>query len=228
MRLYAERSSRKGFAHKPDTDWQRQMESSFVYEDTPDQARSTLEIKADMESDTPMERLLCGDVGFGKTEVAIRAAFKAVVSGTQVGVLVPTTLLAEQHYRVFRERLAHYPVRIALLSRFRSKQMLKEEIADLASGKVDIAIGTHRLLSKDVRFKKLGLLIIDEEHRFGVRHKERLRKLQSNVDTLYMSATPIPARSIWPWPSSKKSRSCRPRPKSASPSAPSSRHAMLR
>ena len=192
VRLYAERSSRKGIAHKPDTDWQKQLESSFVYEDTPDQARSTLEIKADMESDTPMERLLCGDVGFGKTEVAIRAAFKAVVSGTQVGVLVPTTLLAEQHFRVFKERLAHYPVRIALLSRFRSKEMLSEEIADLASGKVDIAIGTHRLLSKDVRFKKLGLLIIDEEHRFGVRHKERLRKLQSNVDTLYMSATPIP------------------------------------
>ena len=192
VRLYAERSSRKGISHKADGDWQRQLESSFLYEDTPDQARSTLEIKKDMEASAPMERLLCGDVGFGKTEVAIRAAFKAVVSGTQVGLLVPTTLLAEQHWRVFKERLAHYPVKVAMLSRFRSKQMLVQEIADIASGKVDIAIGTHRLLSKDVKFKNLGLLIIDEEHRFGVRHKERLRTLQSNVDTLYMSATPIP------------------------------------
>lgn len=192
VRLYAERSARKGIAHKADGDWQKQLESSFLYEDTPDQARSTMEIKADMEAEAPMERLLCGDVGFGKTEVAIRAAFKAVVSGTQVGVLVPTTLLAEQHFRVFKERLAHYPIKVAMLSRFRSKQILAQEIADINSGKVDIAIGTHRLLSKDVRFKNLGLLIIDEEHRFGVRHKERLRKMQSNVDTLYMSATPIP------------------------------------
>ena len=192
VKLYAERSSRLGIAHKPDTDWQREMEESFIYEDTPDQARSNAEIKADMESPAPMERLLCGDVGFGKTEVAIRAAFKAVCSGYQVAVLVPTTLLAEQHWRVFKERLAKYPVRIAMFSRFRSDRMISEDMAGLASGKVDIAIGTHRLLSRDVQFKKLGLLIIDEEHRFGVRHKERLRKLQSNVDTLYMSATPIP------------------------------------
>ena len=145
-----------------------------------------------MESPAPMERLLCGDVGFGKTEVAIRAAFKAVCSGFQVAVLVPTTLLCEQHWRVFRERLAQYPVRIAMLSRFRSNRQLSDDVAGIASGKVDIAIGTHRLLSKDIVFPNLGLLIIDEEHRFGVRHKERLRKLQSNVDTLYMSATPIP------------------------------------
>jgi len=192
VRLYAERSARVGYAHKPDSDWQKELEESFIYEDTPDQAKTSLEVKADMESPQPMERLLCGDVGFGKTEVAIRAAFKAVCSGTQVAVLVPTTLLAEQHWRVFRERLAQYPIRVAMLSRFRSKTLLAHDIADIVSGKVDIAIGTHRLLSKDIRFPRLGLLIIDEEHRFGVRHKERLRKLQSNVDTLYMSATPIP------------------------------------
>ncbi len=192
VKLYAERSSRVGIAHQPDTLWQREMEESFIYEDTADQERSTSEIKADMESPAPMERLLCGDVGFGKTEVAIRAAFKAVCSGYQVAVLVPTTLLAEQHWRVFRERLAQYPVRVAMLSRFRSDKQLKEDVAGIVSGRVDIAIGTHRLLSRDIHFPNLGLLVIDEEHRFGVRHKERLRKLQSNVDTLYMSATPIP------------------------------------
>ena len=139
-----------------------------------------------------MERLLCGDVGFGKTEVAIRAAFKAALSGYQVAVLVPTTLLAEQHYRVFRERLAQYPIRIAMFSRFRTSAQIRQDLVAVTLGQIDIAIGTHRLLSADVRFRRLGLLIIDEEHRFGVRHKERLRKLQSNVDTLYMSATPIP------------------------------------
>jgi len=139
-----------------------------------------------------MERLLCGDVGFGKTEVAIRAAFKAVMSGYQVAVLVPTTLLAEQHYRVFRERTAQYPVRIAMFSRFRTSQQVNRDLVGITMGEIDIAIGTHRLLSADVRFRRLGLLIIDEEHRFGVRHKEKLRRLQSNVDTLYMSATPIP------------------------------------
>ena len=192
VKLYAERSARIGIAHAPDSPWQLELEDSFIYEDTPDQARSSNEVKADMESPAPMERLLCGDVGFGKTEVAIRAAFKAVCSGYQVAVLVPTTLLAEQHWRVFRERLAQYPVRIAMLSRFRSAALLKYDVLDISAGTVDIAIGTHRLLSRDIRFKNLGLLIIDEEHRFGVRHKERLRKLQSNVDTLYMSATPIP------------------------------------
>ncbi len=192
VKLYAERSSRVGIAHKPDSAWQKELEESFIYDDTPDQTRSTNEIKADMESPAPMERLLCGDVGFGKTEVAIRAAFKAVCSGYQVAVLVPTTLLAEQHWRVFRERLAQYPVRIAMLSRFRHNAQLRDDVSDISSGRVDIAIGTHRLLSKDVQFANLSLLVIDEEHRFGVRHKERLRKLQSNVDTLYMSATPIP------------------------------------
>ncbi len=192
VKLYAERSARIGISHKADTPWQHDMEESFIYEDTIDQLRSTNEIKADMESPAPMERLLCGDVGFGKTEVAIRAAFKAVCSGYQVAVLVPTTLLAEQHWRVFRERLAQYPVRVAMLSRFRTKHQLNDDIAGIVAGNVDIAIGTHRLLSQDIHFPRLGLLIIDEEHRFGVRHKERLRKLQSNVDTLYMSATPIP------------------------------------
>lgn len=192
LKLYAERSKRKGISHEPDTPWQKELEESFIYEDTPDQIKSTADIKQDMESPSPMERLLCGDVGFGKTEVAIRAAFKAVNSGFQVAVLVPTTLLAEQHYRVFRERVAQYPIRIAMFSRFRSSAQIKKDLVAVALGQIDIVIGTHRLLSADVRFRHLGLLIIDEEHRFGVRHKEKLRKLQSNVDTLYMSATPIP------------------------------------
>ncbi|HNX01178.1 MAG TPA: transcription-repair coupling factor [Candidatus Cloacimonadota bacterium] len=192
LRLYAERKMRKGISHQPDTPWQEEMEESFLFEDTPDQAQSSKEIKQDMEAPYPMERLLCGDVGFGKTEVAIRAAFKAVMSGFQVAVLVPTTLLAEQHYRVFRERLAQYPVRIAMFSRFCSAAAMKKDLEKVNQGQVDIAIGTHRLLSADVQFSKLGLLIVDEEHRFGVRHKEKLRKLKANVDTLYMSATPIP------------------------------------
>jgi len=192
IQLYAERSLRKGISFEPDSGWQQEMEDSFIYEDTPDQATAVKEIKQDMENDTPMERLLCGDVGFGKTEVAIRAAFKAVLSGWQVAVLVPTTLLAEQHFLVFKERLAQYPVRIAMFSRFRSASNLKKDVVKLSTGDVDIAIGTHRLLSKDIKYSKLGLLIIDEEHRFGVRHKDKLRQIQSNVDTLYMSATPIP------------------------------------
>jgi len=192
VKLYAERSQRPGIEHQTDSPWQHELEDSFIYEDTVDQARATAEIKADMELPVPMERLLCGDVGFGKTEVAIRAAFKAVCSGYQVAVLVPTTLLAEQHYRVFRERLAQYPVRISMFSRFRSSAQVSKDLIGIAMGEIDIAIGTHRLLSQDVRFRKLGLLIIDEEHRFGVRHKEKLRRLQTNVDTLYMSATPIP------------------------------------
>jgi len=192
IKLYAERKVKKGIAFEPDSAWQTEMEESFIYEDTPDQKTATEEIKADMEENTPMERLLCGDVGFGKTEVAIRAAFKAVNSGYQVAILVPTTLLAEQHFLVFRERLAQYPVRIAMFSRFRSKANINKDLAKLATGEVDIAIGTHRLLSKDIKYKKLGLLIIDEEHRFGVRHKDKLRQIKTNVDTLYMSATPIP------------------------------------
>ena len=192
VNLYAERRLRKGIAFDADTSWQRELEDSFIYEDTPDQKIAAEEIKADMESDSPMERLLCGDVGFGKTEVAIRAAFKAVMSGWQVAILVPTTLLAEQHFLVFKERLAQYPVRIAMFSRFRSKAEIKKDVSALATGEIDIAIGTHRLLSGDIKYKRLGLLIIDEEHRFGVRHKDKLRKLKSNIDTLYMSATPIP------------------------------------
>ena len=192
IKLYAERSLRKGISFGGDTSWQEDMEASFIYQDTPDQRQATEEIKADMEADVPMERLLCGDVGFGKTEVAIRAAFKAVTAGWQVAVLVPTTLLAEQHYAVFKERLAQYPIQIAMFSRFRSQAKINTDLARIAQGQVDIAIGTHRLLSRDVHFKRLGLLIIDEEHRFGVRHKDRMRQLKSNIDTLYMSATPIP------------------------------------
>lgn len=192
VKLYAERSSRAGISFDSDTVWQSDLEDSFIYEDTPDQRMATEEIKQDMEALKPMERLLCGDVGFGKTEVAIRAAFKAVASGWQAAVIVPTTLLAEQHYNVFRERLAQYPVNITMFSRFRTSGALKKDVEKLKRGEIDIAVGTHRLFSKDVAFKKLGLLIIDEEHRFGVRHKETLRKMKANVDTLYMSATPIP------------------------------------
>lgn len=192
IQLYAERQVRKGISFDQDSIWQQEMEESFIYEITPDQLQSTNEIKRDMEKDTPMERLLCGDVGYGKTEVAIRASFKAVMSGYQVAILAPTTLLVEQHYNTFKERLAQYPMRIAMLSRFRSKAMIGKDLVDMHDGKIDIVIGTHRLLSKDIQFKKLGLLIIDEEHRFGVRHKDKLRQLKSNVDTLYMSATPIP------------------------------------
>jgi transcription-repair coupling factor (superfamily II helicase) len=190
--LYAERSLRKGVAFAQDTEWQQIMEQSFIYEDTPDQATATMQIKQDMESVVPMERLLCGDVGFGKTEVAIRAALKAVMSGYQVAVLVPTTLLADQHYHVFRERLAQFPVKITMLSRFRTDAQINADLKAIASGGIDIVIGTHRILSDDVKFCKVGLLIIDEEHRFGVKHKEKIRKIKSNVDTLYMSATPIP------------------------------------
>jgi len=192
VQLYAERKIRKGINFGDDSQWQAEMEQSFIYEDTPDQKTATEEIKADMESDTPMERLLCGDVGFGKTEVAIRVAFKAVLKGFQVAVLVPTTLLAEQHYNVFRERLAQFPVQIAMLSRFRSSAQIKKDIDRLKRGEIDIVIGTHRLLSADVVFKRIGLLIVDEEHRFGVNHKDKIRKLKANIDTLYMSATPIP------------------------------------
>ncbi|CUT04082.1 transcription-repair coupling factor [Candidatus Kryptobacter tengchongensis] len=190
--LYAKRSYVKGFKFSPDSYLQKEMEASFIYEDTPDQRRATIEVKQDMESEKPMDRLICGDVGFGKTEVAIRASFKAVLDKKQVVVLVPTTILAHQHYKTFRERLKNYPVRIEVLSRLvpRSKQL--KIIEDIEKGDVDIIIGTHRLLSNDIRFKDLGLLIIDEEHRFGVEAKEKLRKMKVNVDTLTLSATPIP------------------------------------
>jgi transcription-repair coupling factor (superfamily II helicase) len=190
--LYAKRSYTKGFKFSPDNILQREMEASFIYEDTPDQRRATIEVKRDMESDKPMDRLICGDVGFGKTEVAVRASFKAVLDKKQVAVLVPTTILAHQHYKTFSERLKNYPVRIEVLSRLVPKGKQLKIIDDLAKGEVDIIIGTHRLLSNDVKFKDLGLLIIDEEQRFGVEAKEKLRKMKVNVDTLTLSATPIP------------------------------------
>lgn len=192
IRLYARRKLTKGYAFPADSIWQKEFEASFVYEDTIDQADATAAIKKDMESVVPMDRLICGDVGFGKTEVAIRAAFKCVQSGRQVAVLVPTTILANQHEFTFSDRLQKYPVNIESLSRFKSPKKIKQILDDLEKGKIDIIIGTHRLLSKDVKFKDLGLLIIDEEHRFGVAAKERLRQLRVNVDTLTMTATPIP------------------------------------
>jgi transcription-repair coupling factor (superfamily II helicase) len=190
--LYARRSVSAGYPFPPDTKWQRELESSFLYEDTPDQRRATEEVKLDMERPRPMDRLLVGDVGYGKTEVAVRAAFKAVQSGKQAAVLVPTTILAEQHGRTFAERLADFPVKIEVLSRFRTPKEQKAALERLETGRTDVVIGTHRLLSKDVLFQDLGLLIVDEEHRFGVRHKERLKALRLAVDVLTLTATPIP------------------------------------
>lgn len=192
IELYAKRKSTDGYKFSPDTIWQRELEASFFYEDTPDQAKASEDVKLDMEAENPMDRLICGDVGFGKTEVAVRAAFKAVQDGKQVGVLVPTTILAEQHYNTFKDRLTQFPVRVAALSRFQTKKEQKEIIKLLEEGQLDVLIGTHRLLSKDVKFKDLGLLIIDEEHRFGVAAKEKLRQVKVNVDTLTLTATPIP------------------------------------
>jgi transcription-repair coupling factor (superfamily II helicase) len=190
--LYARRQLAAGYAFPADTPWQRELESAFLYEDTPDQRRASDEVKRDMERARPMDRLLVGDVGYGKTEVAVRAAFKAVQAGKQVVVLVPTTILAEQHGRTFRERLADYPVRIEVLSRFRTSKETAGVVGRIERGEADIVIGTHRLLSRDVAFKDLGLLIVDEEHRFGVRHKERLKALKLAVDVLTLTATPIP------------------------------------
>ncbi len=190
--LYAKREVQPGHAFAADAPWQLEFEASFPYEETPDQWRAIEETKHDMEAASPMDRLICGDVGFGKTEVAIRSAFKSVCDGKQVAVLSPTTILADQHYHTFRERLSDYPVQIELFSRFRTAAQLKEGVQKLKEGEVDIAIGTHRLLSKDVKFNDLGLIIIDEEQRFGVKHKERLRQLRATVDTLALSATPIP------------------------------------
>ena len=190
--LYARRTVSGGYAFPPDTRWQRELESSFLYEDTPDQRKATAEVKADMERPRPMDRLLVGDVGYGKTEIAVRAAFKAVQGGKQVALLVPTTILAEQHGRTFVERLADFPVKIEVLSRFRTAKEQKAALERLAAGSTDIVIGTHRLLSKDVQFHDLGLLIVDEEHRFGVKHKERLKALRLSVDVLTLTATPIP------------------------------------
>ncbi|HEX3928972.1 MAG TPA: transcription-repair coupling factor [Gemmatimonadales bacterium] len=190
--LYARRKAVAGYPFPPDSRWQRELESAFLYEDTPDQRKATEDIKRDMERPVPMDRLLVGDVGYGKTEVAVRAAFKAVQGGKQVAVLVPTTILAEQHYRTFADRLADYPITVEVLSRFRSLKEQKETVAKLAEGKLDVVIGTHRILSRDVLFKDMGLLIVDEEHRFGVKHKERLKQLRLDVDVLTLTATPIP------------------------------------
>jgi transcription-repair coupling factor (superfamily II helicase) len=190
--LYARRSVTGGYAFPPDTRWQRELESSFLYEDTPDQRKATEEVKADMERPRPMDRLLVGDVGYGKTEIAVRAAFKAVQGGKQVAVLVPTTILAEQHGRTFLERLADFPVTVEVLSRFRTGKEQKAALERLATGRIDVIIGTHRLLSRDVLFMELGLLVVDEEHRFGVKHKERLKALRLAVDVLTLTATPIP------------------------------------
>lgn len=192
VKLYAERSKIKGHAFSKDTAWQNDFENSFPFEETYSQIRSINEIKSDMESDKPMDRLLCGDVGYGKTEVAIRAAFKAIMDGYQVAFLVPTTILANQHYETIRKRFAKFPVNVQMLSRFNSKNKNDLIIKDLKAGKVDLVIGTHRLLSKDVSYRKLGLLIIDEEQRFGVKHKEQLKEFKSSLDVLTLSATPIP------------------------------------
>lgn len=192
IKLYSQRREEKGFQYSSDSFLQRELEASFIYEDTPDQSKATSDVKADMESARPMDRLVCGDVGFGKTEVAVRAAFKAVADNKQVAVLVPTTVLAYQHFQTFKERLKGLPCRVEYLSRARTAAQAKAVVKGLAEGEVNILIGTHRILGKDVKFKDLGLLIIDEEQKFGVSVKEKLRQLKVNVDTLTMTATPIP------------------------------------
>ena len=192
IKLYAERKSSEGYAFPPDTYMQHELEASFIYEDTPDQLKSTQDVKKDMEASFPMDRLVCGDVGFGKTEVAIRAAFKAVAESKQVGILVPTTILALQHYKTFNERLAEFPCKVEYINRFKSRKEQTRIKKELAEGKIDILIGTHRLIGKDIEFKDLGLLVIDEEQKFGVSAKEKLKALKVNVDTLTLTATPIP------------------------------------
>jgi len=192
LRIQAVRETQPGHACKPDTQWQREFESAFIYEETRDQISAIAETKADQERPKPMDRLICGDVGFGKTEVAIRAAFKCVMDGRQVAILVPTTVLAQQHYNNFRERMADYPIRVELLSRFRTKREQGNVIKDLVAGAVDIVIGTHRIVQDDIAFKDLGLVVIDEEQRFGVMHKEKFKRLRTMVDVLTLSATPIP------------------------------------
>ncbi|MGB0992444.1 MAG: transcription-repair coupling factor [Akkermansiaceae bacterium] len=192
LQMQAERQTQSGYAHPPDTRWMWEFENSFHYQLTTGQRDAIEDAKSDMESEKPMDRLICGDVGFGKTEVAIRAAFKAVTGGKQAAVLVPTTVLAEQHWRTFRERMSDYPIKIELLNRFRSAKEIRQTLKGLADGSVDIAIGTHRLISQDVSFKDLGVAIIDEEQRFGVKHKERFKELFKNIDVLTLSATPIP------------------------------------
>jgi len=192
IKLYAERRRSKGFSFSADTYLQHELEASFLFEDTPDQVKATADIKKDLEADFPMDRLICGDVGFGKTEIAVRAAFKAVADSKQVGILVPTTILATQHYKTFSSRLEKFPCRVEYVNRFRTAKEQKEVLRDLEAGKVDILIGTHRILSQDIKFKDLGLLIIDEEQKFGVAAKEKLKKFKVNVDNLTLTATPIP------------------------------------
>ncbi|MEY4322893.1 MAG: hypothetical protein RL410_674 [Actinomycetota bacterium] len=192
VRLYAARTSTPGYAFSPDTVWQRELEDAFAYNETPDQLQVIEEVKADMERSVPMDRVVCGDVGYGKTEIAVRAAFKAVQDGKQVAVLVPTTLLVQQHMSTFTERYSAFPIRVAALSRFQTDGEAKKVIEDITTGNVDVVIGTHRLLTRDVRFKDLGLVVVDEEQRFGVEHKEHLKALRTNVDVLTLSATPIP------------------------------------
>jgi transcription-repair coupling factor (superfamily II helicase) len=190
--LYQQRLNTVGFSYPPDTPWQQELEDAFPHRETPDQLTAITDVKADMEDGTPMDRLVCGDVGFGKTEIAIRAAFKAVQEGKQVAILVPTTLLAQQHFGTFSDRFAGYPIRVEVLSRFLTSGQAREVMAGLRSGEVDCVVGTHRLLSADVAFKDLGLLVIDEEQRFGVSHKEKIKALKTNLDVLTLSATPIP------------------------------------
>jgi transcription-repair coupling factor (superfamily II helicase) len=192
VKLYASRQAVKGFAFSPDTPWQKEFEDLFPYEETPDQLTAIQEVRKDMEGCKPMDRLLCGDVGYGKTEVAMRAAFKAVMDSKQVAVLVPTTILAEQHFHTFSERFASFPVKVEVISRFKSQSEQKQILKKLKSGEVDVIIGTHRLLQKDIKFKDLGLLVVDEEQRFGVSHKEKIKQLKKNVDVLTLTATPIP------------------------------------
>ena len=192
IKLYAQRKAQQGFAHAPDNYMQTELEASFIYEDTPDQSKATADVKKDMESESPMDRLVCGDVGFGKTEVAIRAAFKTCLDGKQAAILVPTTILAFQHYKTFQERLKDFPVTVDFINRFKSSKEKKETLQKLEEGKIDIIIGTHGILGKDVKFKNLGLMVIDEEQKFGVGHKEKLKTLKTNVDCLTLTATPIP------------------------------------
>ncbi len=192
IKLYAQRKAQEGFAHTPDNYLQTELEASFIYEDTPDQSKATADVKKDMESPSPMDRLVCGDVGFGKTEIAVRAAFKSVVDGKQAAVLVPTTILAFQHYKTFKDRLKDFPVTVDYINRFKSAKEKKETLKKVEEGKVDIIVGTHGLLGKEVKFKDLGIMIIDEEQKFGVAHKEKLKTLKTNVDCLTLTATPIP------------------------------------